>query len=74
MDDKTIIKVAAIGFVGLVVVPAVIGAGVNLVVLTANGISNLLHKHKIKKGLKDGSIIEIDGHYYEVELQPGEEA
>lgn len=73
MDDK-IIKVAAGCFVGLVVMPTVIGIGVSLVAKTVDGINNLAYKHKIKKGLKDGSIIEIDGHYYEVDVLPREEA
>lgn len=65
MNDK-IIKIAAVGFVGLVVVPTVIGAGISLVSLTINGINKLRFNRKIKKGLEDGSIVEIDGKYYTV--------
>jgi hypothetical protein len=67
MNEKTIAKIAVYGFVGLVVAPAVLTAGYNLVVVPiANGISHLVYKAKIKKGLKNGSIVEIDGQYYEV--------
>ena len=68
MEDNKIIKLAAIGFIGLVVAPAVVGATLSLITLAAKGIDNLAYKRKIKKGLKDGSIIEIDGQYYEVEV------
>ena len=67
MEDNKINKVAAIGFIGLVVVPAVIGATIRLGCIVADGINHLVYKMKIKKGLKEGSIIEIDGQYYEVE-------
>lgn len=66
MDDNKIIKIAAYGFVGLVVAPIVINgviAGINLGIA---GINKISYDRKIKKGLKDGSIVEIDGQYYEV--------
>lgn len=70
MNENKIIKIAAAGFIGLVVAPAVINAGINLTVHSANAITNLIQKQKykkrIKQGLKDGSIVEIDGQYYEV--------
>lgn len=69
MDDKLITKIAAYGFVGLVVAPAAIGLGARLIGAAANGISKLAWKHKIKKGLKDGSIVEIDGQYYEATIE-----
>ena len=70
MNEKTITKIAVYGFVGLVVVPTVITAGYNLIVVPiANGISKLAYKAKIKKGLKNGSIVEIDGQYYEVTVE-----
>lgn len=70
MNEKAIIKIAAAGFVGLVVVPAAINATINWVVIPAvNGIGTLVHKAKIKKGLKNGSIVEIDGQYYEVTVE-----
>lgn len=73
MENK-IIKVAAMGFIGLVVVPTVIRAGINLVALTANAISKTHYNHKIKHGLKKGTIVEIDGQYYEVAVTDAEEA
>ena len=69
MEDNKIIKVAAIGFIGLVIVPTVVGFGINLIGHAANGISHLAYKRKIKKGLKNGSVIEIDGQYYEVNIE-----
>ena len=71
MKDEQIIKMAAVGFLVLVVAPMVIGGAINVVGATATGIGNMVNKvkfnSKIKKGLKDGSIVEIDGKYYEVE-------
>ena len=70
MNEKVIMKVAAYGFVGLVVAPAVAGMVYNgIVVPVANGIGHLAYKAKIKKGLKNGSIVEIDGRYYEVTVE-----
>lgn len=69
MEDNKIIKVAAIGFIGLVAVPAAIGATVKLGCMAVNGINHLAYKMKIKKGLKEGSIIEVNGQYYEVEVE-----
>lgn len=69
MKDNTIVKVAAIGFVALVVVPTainLIGSGVCGI---ANSVSKAKFNRKIKKGLKDGSIVEIDGEYYEVAVE-----
>ena len=69
MDDKLVTKIAKYGFVGLVVAPAVVGVGLRLMGTAANGISKLAWKHKIKKGLKNGSIVEIDGEYYEATIE-----
>lgn len=77
MENK-IVKVAAACFMGFVVVPAVVTLGVNIVGKTAVGITNAVNKakynHQLKKGLKDGSIVEIDGQYYEIEALDAEEA
>jgi len=71
MKDDEIIRIAAIGFIAIVVAPVVIGATLKVIGGTAVGISNMINKVKfnaqIKKGLKDRSIIEVDGKYYEVE-------
>ena len=69
MDDNKIIKIAATGFVIFVVAPVVIGAAATIVGGVANGVSKVMYNHKIKKGLKDGSIVEIDGNYYEVSAE-----
>ena len=68
MEDNKIIKLAAIGFIGLFVIPMSIRGITKTIVYAANGINNLAYKRKIKKGKKDGSIIEIDGQYYKVEI------
>ena len=67
MNDK-IVKIAAYGFVGLVVAPIVINGGISVINLTSTGINTLLYNRKIKKGLKDGSIVEVNGQYYEVKI------
>ena len=69
MDDKRITKLAAYGFVGLVVAPIVVSTGFRLIGAAANDIGKLAWKHKIKKGLKNGSIVEIDGEYYEATIE-----
>lgn len=74
MEDNKLMKVAAAGFIGLVVFPAVVGAGCKLIGCVANGVNSLAFKRKIKKGLKEGSIVEIDGNYYEVDMDAVEEA
>ena len=68
MDDNKIVKLAAYGFVGLVVAPIVINGGISVINLTSTGINTLLYNRKIKKGLKDGSIVEVNGQYYEVKI------
>ena len=71
MKDEQIIKIAAVGFIALFVAPVVINGVITIVGATVGGIGNAVNsiqfKRKIKKGLKDGSIVEIDGKYYEVE-------
>jgi hypothetical protein len=69
MDDKRITKIAAYGFVGLVVAPIVVRTGLRLIGAAANGINKLAWNHKIKKGLTNGSIVEIDGEYYEATIE-----
>lgn len=43
--------------------------GMELMSKALVGVENLAHKANIKKGLKDGSIVEIDGKYYKVTLE-----
>lgn len=66
MDDNKIVRIAAYGFIGVVVAPVVIGVAFQGIGLVANGINKIAYNMKIKKGLKDGSIVECDGEYYEV--------
>lgn len=69
-ENNSIIKIAAAGFVALVVVPTVIGVAYTPgIVPTVTGICKLVHKAKIKKGLKNGSIIEINGEYYNITVE-----
>ena len=76
MDDNKIVKVAVIGVAAVVLVPVVWNAAIGVVFgtvgLVGNGINKVLFNKKIKKGLKDGSIVEINGSYYEVEVKLGE--
>lgn len=71
-DDKLVdTMIIAVGVV--ILAPIVIGAVTNVVCYTYVGAANIINRvkfnRKIKKGLKDGSIIEIDGKYYEVEVE-----
>jgi len=65
MNDRTLLKVVAT----ILVAPIVLGA----VGTTINGAASLAKKisynRKIKKGLKDGSIVSIDGVYYDVHIE-----
>ena len=72
--NNVILEVAAI----VILAPIVIGA-VYTVTAAATGMAKSIIKksrdHKtIKKGLKDGSIIEINGEYYYAEVQLVKEA
>lgn len=73
MENK-LIKIAAFGFIGLVMVPTVVGAGIRLVAIAANAMSKARYNKKIKDGLKKGTIVEIDGQYYEVDITDAKEA
>ena len=70
MDKKTL-RLVAIVVVGVLVSPivwdAVVTTGSVVYCGIANGINKIRFNKKIKKGLKDGSIIEIDGEYFEVQ-------
>ena len=78
MKEDKIIKIAAAGFIGLVVAPIVLDVAVGTISLAVRGISKITNdikfNRKIKKGLKDGSIVEIDGKYYNVIAEDVEEA
>ena len=70
MKNDKIIKIAAITIIGVILVPRIINTGATLIGETCTMISNIVNKSKfnkrIKNGLKDGSIVEIDGQYYEL--------
>lgn len=73
-NEFGIVKIAAGIVIASVVAPvafAVIGGTCNTI---ANAVDRVKSKRKIKKGLKDGSITEIDGEYYEVMIEDVEEA
>ncbi len=71
MKNEKIVTIAAITIIGVILVPIVINAGMTLIGMTCAGISNGINRvkfnKKIKEGLKDGSIVELDGQYYEVQ-------
>lgn len=71
MDNNKIIKLAAAGFVGLVWIPMVtkgiMVGGAHMVEAIDKMQATIRYKRKIRKGLKDGSVIEIDGQYFEVQ-------
>lgn len=69
MDDNKIVKIAAYGFVALVVAPIIINGGIAAINLGIAGINKIAYNRKIKKGLEDGSIVEVDGQYYEVKIE-----
>ena len=71
MDEKLIKNVVTVA--GLVIVVPIVVRG--LVFIGAVGyagakgvVDQVKFNKKIKQGLKDGSIVEIDGKYYEVEM------
>lgn len=74
MENKGILKIAA----GVVLIPMALGAIASTVDIAIKGVGNLISKvqfkRKIKKGLKDGSIVEIDGQYYEISIDDVEGA
>jgi hypothetical protein len=81
MEERNtdLVNVAAMLVIGVITIPIVM----NLVIipctnLALTGINTWKFNRKIKKGLKDGSIVEIDGGYFELDqihfMDPPEEA
>ena len=74
MENDKIVKLAATIIVGSVLVPIVWNVGV----LTVGGIAKIVTKanfnRKMKKGIKEGSIVEIDGQFYEIKVEDAERA
>lgn len=77
MKDEELLTVAVSVIVGIILIPKIINGGIMLGSLAYCGVGNSINKVKfnkrMKRGLKDGSIIEVDGHYYEVDLETIEE-
>ena len=73
MKEKDVICLALNVIGGIILV----NASITLIGYAYVGIGNAIIKSrfnkKIKKGLKDGRIIEIDGQYYEVQNETVEE-
>jgi len=73
MKNDKLLTVAVITVVGVILVPIVINTSINLINVVACGVGNAINKAKfnkqIKQGLKDGSIVEINGEYYKVEKE-----
>ena len=66
-NDNQLITLAAI----IILVPVVVSAGIGIINLGINGVNKIRqmkHYNKIKKGLKEGSVVEIDGQYYEIQI------
>ena len=78
MENDKLVRTAAIVIIGVIAVPIMVNASITLGTAVYAGVYNTIAKikfnNKIKKGLKDGSIVEIDGKFYEVEKQTVEEA
>ena len=65
-NNNELITLAAI----IILVPVVVSAGIGIINLGINGVNKIRqmkHYNKIKKGLKEGSTVEIDGEYYEIQ-------
>ena len=69
MKNETLFKMAAIVILAPIVIGVVVKGGTAIV----NGASKAIARAKLKKAIKEGSIVEIDGLYYEVK-QTAEEA
>ena len=68
MENDKIVKLAATIIVGSVLVPIVWNVGVFAV-----GIAKIVTKanfnREMKKGIKEGSIVEIDGKFYKFKVE-----
>lgn len=70
MDNKRMLENAVFGLILIVVAPIIVDGAIRVIsngyCYTANKVNTIKYNKKIKQGLKDGSIVEIDGKYYEV--------
>lgn len=68
--DTNTLEVVGLTIIGLMVIPVVIQGAAVILDATINGISNGINtikfNRRMKKGLKDGSIVKIDGQFYNV--------
>lgn len=72
--ETDVVKMAAYVVLGVVFIPIIVNTGKGLINGGINLVNQMKHKRKIKKGLKNGSIIEVDGQYYEVKVGKSNEA
>ena len=70
MKDQELANQIIITIGVLILAPIIIGAVANIGIGIYNGVAGTIvrvkYNKKIKKGIKDGSIVEVDGIYYEV--------
>lgn len=69
MENNKVVKIAAWIIIGSVVAPVVIGGVTHLVSAAINGVNKARFNKKMKDGVKEGKIIEIDGEYYTVGVE-----
>lgn len=69
MKQNKIVELAAIIVIGTVAIPVVSSIGKAIV----GGVKTHQYNRKVKKGLKEGTIVEINGQYYEVRIDETEE-
>lgn len=62
MSNKDIAKIV----LAVTVAPVIASIAMGGIVIGIGGVANLIQKHKIKKGLKNGTVVEVDGTYYNV--------
>ena len=62
MSNKDIAKIV----LAVSVAPVIVSIAMGGIAIGIGGIANLIPKHKIKKGLKNGTVVEVDGTYYNV--------
>lgn len=76
MKQNKIVEVAAVIVIGMVAIPLV-SVAIPLVSsigsVIVGGVKTHQYNRKIKKGLKEGTIVEINGQYYEARIEQTEE-
>lgn len=65
MNNKDILKI----IMGILIIPVLTQMVINLICIIINKFKRLYQSHKIKKGIKNGTIIEHEGEYYEVKIE-----